>query len=73
MGAIIQDPAFWVLVAFIGLFAVIIYLKVPGTVGAQLDKRSTQIESDIREAEKLCEEAQNLLATYERKQKDALR
>ncbi len=71
--ALIHDPAFWVLVAFFGLLAVFVFLKVPGTVGAQLDKRSAQIESDIREAEKLREEVQDLLATYERKQKDALR
>jgi F-type H+-transporting ATPase subunit b len=73
METLIHDPAFWVLVAFVGLMAVFVYLKVPGTVGTQLDKRSDQIESDIREAEKLREEAQDLLATYERKQKEALR
>ncbi len=73
MDAVFQDPAFWVLVAFVGLMAVFVYLKVPGTVGAQLDNRATQIENDIREAEKLREEAQDLLATYERKQKEALR
>ncbi len=71
--AIFHDPTFWVLIAFIGFFAILIYLKVPGTIGAQLDKRKAQIESDIREAEKLREEAQDLLATYERKQKEAMK
>lgn len=73
MEQIIQDPTFWVLIAFIALFAVLIYLKVPGTIGKQLDARADQIESDIREAEKLREEAQELLATYEKKQKEAVK
>ncbi len=73
MDAVFQDPTFWVLVAFIALMAVLVYLKVPGTIGKQLDSRASQIESDIREAEKLREEAQELLATYERKQKEALK
>lgn len=68
-----HEPVFWVLIAFILLMAVLIYLKVPSMIGAQLDKRANQIDHDIREAEKLCEEAQGLLATYERKQKEALR
>jgi len=66
-----HDPTFWVAVAFIIFFAVLIYLKVPGTVGRQLDKRAEQIEAEIREAEKLREEAQDLLATYQRKQREA--
>jgi len=73
MDALFHDPTFWVLVAFIIFFGVLIYLKLPGTIGAQLDKRSHQIETDIREAEKLREEAQDLLATYERKQKEAMK
>ena len=69
----LNDPTFWVLIAFLALMGVLIYLKVPGAIGKQLDSRATQIESDIREAEKLREEAQELLATYERKQKEALK
>ena len=65
------DPTFWVLVAFVIFFAVLIFLKVPGTIGKQLDKRAEQIENEIREAEKLREEAQDLLATYQRKQREA--
>ncbi len=73
MENMIQDPTFWVSVAFLLLLCLLVYLKVPGLVGGKLDERATQIESDIREAEKLREEAQELLATYERKQKEALR
>lgn len=73
MEQMLHDPTFWVLVAFVALFAVLIYLKVPGTIGKQLDARANQIESDIREAETLREEAQELLATYEKKQKEAIK
>ena len=65
------DPTFWVAVAFVIFFVVLIFLKVPGMVAAQLDKRAEQIENEIREAEKLREEAQDLLATYQRKQREA--
>jgi len=73
MEHMLQDPVFWVMIAFFMLMALVVYLKVPGTIGKQLDSRANQIESDIREAEKLREEAQELLATYERKQKESVR
>lgn len=67
----LNDPTFWVLVAFLLFIGVILYLKVPGKVGAALDERAGKIEADLAEAEKLREEAQDLLAAYERKQRDA--
>jgi F-type H+-transporting ATPase subunit b len=73
MEHIIHTPTFWVMIAFFVLMGVLIYLKVPTAIAKQLDSRATQIESDIREAEKLREEAQELLATYERKHKQALK
>ena len=66
-----HDPTFWVAIAFILFFVLLIWLKVPGMIAAQLDKRAEQIEAEIREAEKLREEAQDLLATYQRKQREA--
>ena len=72
MDHMIQDPAFWTMIAFVGLMGILIYLKIPNTIGGKLDERAKKIESDIREAEKLCEEAQDLLARYERKQKEAM-
>jgi len=66
-----HDPTFWVAVAFVIFFILLIWLKVPGTIATQLDKRAEQIEAEIREAEKLREEAQELLASYQRKQREA--
>ena len=71
MSHMVQDPTFWVATAFVGFIIVLIYLKVPGSVGAQLDKRADKIKADLDEAEALYKEAQDLLALYQKKQRDA--
>ena len=48
------------------------YFKVPGMLTKALDDRSAKISGDLEQARQLREEAQVLLATYERKQRDAL-
>lgn len=59
---------FVVLLAFILFIAILIYFGVPGMLGGMLDKRADQIRSELDEAKSLREEAQALLASYERKQ-----
>ncbi|MDD9878644.1 MAG: F0F1 ATP synthase subunit B [Magnetovibrio sp.] len=66
-----QDPTFWVLVSFVMFVAVLVYLKVPGMVTGALDKRAEKIKSDLDEAEALLTEAQDLLASYQKKQREA--
>lgn len=66
-----EDPTFWVATAFVAFVLVLVYLKVPGSVGAQLDKRADKIRTDLDQAEALLKEAQDLLATYQKKQRDA--
>ena len=66
----LANTDFVVLIAFILFIGVLIYFKVPGKVGEMLDKRAADIRSDLDEARSLREEAQALLASYERKQKD---
>lgn len=61
---------FVVLIAFILFLAVLVYFKVPGMLGKLLDKRATDIQSELDEARKLREEAQALLASYERKSRE---
>jgi F-type H+-transporting ATPase subunit b len=68
-----HDPTFWVLVAFVLFFALIIYLKVPGKVLGQLDERAARIKQGLDEAEKLHQDAQHLFAEYQRKQRNALK
>jgi len=65
-----QNPEFMVLVGFILFLALLAYLKVPGLLGGMLDKRSDGIKSELNEAKALHEEAQTILASYERKQKE---
>lgn len=58
---------FVVLVGFLIFLAVLVYFKVPGMLMGLLDKRATGIQSDLDEARSLREEAQSLLASFERK------
>ena len=53
---------FWVLVALLIFIGILIYMKVPGMLAAQLDKRSTEIADELEQARRLREEAQQLLA-----------
>jgi F-type H+-transporting ATPase subunit b len=61
---------FVVTIAFLIFVGVLMYLKVPGMVGGMLDKRAEGIQSELDEARALREEAQSILAGYERKQKE---
>jgi F-type H+-transporting ATPase subunit b len=65
------DATFWAFVGLILFFALIIYLKVPGTLAGALDKRAAGIKNELDEARRLREEAQAVLAEYQRKAKDA--
>lgn len=62
---------FWVLASFLIFVAIIVYLKVPGQLGKALDDRAARIAKELDEAQKLREEAQALLAEYEKKRKEA--
>lgn len=61
---------FIVLMAFIVFILVLFYFKVPSMIGGMLDKRADDIKSELDEARALREEAQTVLASYERKQKE---
>ncbi len=68
----LQDPSFWVAIAFVGFIAVVIYFKLPSIVGKQLDDRASRIKTELDDAQKLREDAQALFADYQRRQRDAL-
>jgi F-type H+-transporting ATPase subunit b len=61
---------FVVLLGFLLFIAVLFYFKVPSLLGGMLDKRADGIKSELDEARALREEAQTILASYERKQKE---
>lgn len=69
MGAV-QTPEFWVAVGFIILVLVIAKPSYRAAVGS-LDTRAQRIRTSLDEAAHLREEAQHLLAEYQRKQRDA--
>lgn len=61
---------FVVLLAFLLFVGVLLYFRVPREVGKLLDKRADGIRAELDDARGLREEAQSLLASFERKQKD---
>ena len=65
-----NNTNFVVLFAFLLFVGVLFYFKVPGKVGGMLDERAVGIQSELDEARSLREEAQSILADYERKQKE---
>jgi F-type H+-transporting ATPase subunit b len=65
------DATFYALVGLILFFALIAYLKVPGKIAEALDARADKIGNELAEAKRLREEAQKLVAEYQRKRKDA--
>jgi F-type H+-transporting ATPase subunit b len=66
-----QWATFWVFLAFLVFFGVLVYMKVPGMLIAALDKRADKIRADLDEARRLREEAQALLREYELKRGEA--
>ncbi len=66
-----MDATFWAMIGLVIFLAVVVYFKVPGMVTKSLDERSEKIRNDLEEARKLREEAQQLLAEYQRKRKEA--
>ena len=66
-----MDATFWATVGLVLFLALIAYLKVPGMVGRSLDQRAAKIKAELEEARRLREEAQQLLAEYQRKRKEA--
>lgn len=61
------DATFWATVCLIIFLVLITVLKVPAMIAKVLDGRIAKIEADLEEAKRLREEAQALLAEYERK------
>lgn len=66
----LANTDFVVLLGFVLFLAVLVYFKVPELLGGMLDKRADGIRSDLDEARALRDEAQTLLASYERKQRE---
>ena len=68
----LQDPTFWVAIAFV-VFVVVAIKPVVSKIGGMLDEKSAAIAAQLQEAESLREDAQAALANYQRLQRDALK
>ena len=68
----LRNTDFVVSISFILFALVLVYLKVPSMLGKMLDQRAASIKTELDEARALREEAQTILASYERKQKEVI-
>jgi F-type H+-transporting ATPase subunit b len=65
------DAEFWVAVAFAAFIGMLIYLGVHEMMVKYIDQRRDRIKAELDDALRLKEEAQALLAQYQRKQREA--
>lgn len=65
------DSRFWVAIPVVLFLALVIYKGALRSVAKSLDDRANNIKAELDEARRLREEAQALLASYHRKQKEA--
>ncbi len=66
----LANTDFVVLIAFLLFIGVLFYFRVPALLMGLLDKRADGIRAELAEARALQEEAQSVLAQYERKHKE---
>lgn len=69
----LMQGEFWVLLGLIVFIGIIIYMRVPGMLTKSLDERGAGIAKELDEARRLREEAQQVLASYQRKQREAMK
>ncbi|AGT07729.1 F0F1 ATP synthase subunit B [Paracoccus aminophilus] len=66
----LRNTDFVVLISFLVFIGILLYFKVPSIIGKLLDKRAEGIRNDLAEARRLREEAQEIYASYERRQRE---
>jgi len=67
---LLADPEFWVLVAAV-IFAAGIWKPARKALLGSLDERAARIRAELDEARKLREEAEQLLAQYQQREREA--
>ena len=65
-----QMAEFWVAVAFGVFVLILLYYRVPKLVAKSLDDRAEAIRKELDEARRLREEAQTLLADYQKRHRN---
>ena len=67
----ILDATFWVTISFFIFLGILFYFKVPQKVKDSLEQNILNIKNQINEAEKLKEDAKNILTEHEKKISDS--
>ncbi|MFZ9449319.1 MAG: F0F1 ATP synthase subunit B [Alphaproteobacteria bacterium] len=70
-GSFLAQPEFWVAASFVAFF-VVVWKPLRSALVGGLDARAERIRKELDETPRLREEAQTLLADFQRKQRDAI-
>ena len=65
----ILDATFWVTISFFIFLGILVYFKIPQKIKNLLEQNILTIKNQINEAEKLKEDAKNILIEHEKKNK----
>lgn len=71
MGELLHDHHFWVLISML-IFVALVWKPASGAITSALDSRATRIRDELDEARRLREEAEQLLADYQRQERTAV-
>ena len=61
------DATFWVTISFFIFLGILIYFKIPQKIKELLEQNILNIKNQVSEAEKLKEDAKNILTEHEKK------
>ena len=61
------DATFWVMISFFAFIGLLIYFKIPQKIKTALDENINNIKNQIDEADRLKEDAKNILTEHEKK------
>src|SRR5437764_1827279 len=67
----LAEPEFWVFVGFVIFVGILVYVGVPKMLLTALDDRGKRVQAELDEARRLKQEAEELLAEYKAKQRQA--
>ena len=62
-----MDATFWVTISFLIFLGILVYFKIPQKIKEVLEQNILNIKNQINEAEKLKEDAKNILIEQEKK------
>ncbi len=61
------DATFWVMISFFAFIGLLIYFKIPQKIKKTLEENINSIKNQINEANRLKEDAKNILTEHEKK------